>query len=294
MAGIAATLVVGAFLYFVIAQDSDRFTNWEDNGVDIKSLIEAANNGIPAAQFSLGIAYHDGNQVEADPSEAFRWFQQSAEQGHAQAQLAVALDYLRDEGGAALDFKQAVLWLRQAEAQDNLDARANLGWCYANGFGVTQNLERAETLIHDAAEKGNFLALSGMAQLYSGEVEGIEPDPEKYFYWTQKSAELGDRAGQYYMGCCFISGQGTPVDKENGWGWIERSAEQGFEPALAALQDRREQSAINEMQYRLQQQIERNMQQRPQGANPFSAHPSSQRVPPQYREAERRAYGDFR
>lgn len=271
VAGVAAMIVVGGILFYA-AGDRESGTG----------------------SYSRGLAYRDGHGVDPDPSEAFRHFLEAAEQGHAEAQLEVAKEYLNDEGNVPVDFEKAVAWLRKSEAQGNLDARANLGWCLANGFGGMRDPVKAEALMRDAAGKGNLLAMSGLARIHSGDVDGFEANQEEVFRWYRAAAELGDRAGQYNLGRSYLHGVGTQIDLTEGWAWIERSADQGFEPALADLRTRSDQTALNELQYRFQWQVEENIRSRPQGANPFSGNPYTQRIPPQFREAERRAYEGLR
>ena len=271
VAGLAAMIVVAGLLFYA--------AGGRESGTEF---------------YSRGLAYREGDGVDLDPAQAFRQFLEAAEQGHAEAQLEVAKDYLNDEGAVPIDFEKAVAWLRKSEAQGNLDARANLGWCLANGYGDPRDPVKAEALMRDAAGKGNLLAMSGLARIHSGDVEGFEANPEEGFRWYREAAELGDRSGQYNLGRSYLHGIGTPVDQTEGWAWIERAAEQGFEPALADLRTKSDQTALNELQYRFQQQVEENMRSRPQGANTFSGIPYTQRIPPQYREAERRAYEGLR
>jgi hypothetical protein len=47
----------------------------------------AAEAGDKVAQNNLGVLYRDGLGVEKNPSDALSWFQKSAEQGYAKAQL---------------------------------------------------------------------------------------------------------------------------------------------------------------------------------------------------------------
>ncbi len=271
VAGVTALIVVGGILFYV-----------------------AGGTESGTASYSRGLAYRDGDGVSLDPSEAFRQFLDAAEQGHGEAQLEVAKDYLGDEGAVPVDFEKAIGWLHKSEAQGNLDARANLGWCLANGYGGTRDPVKAEALMRDAAGKGSLLAMSGLARIYSGDVEGFEANPGEAFRWYRTAAELGDRSGQYNLGRSYLHGVGTPVDQTEGWAWIERAADQGFEPALADLRTRSDQTALNELQYRFQKQVEENMLSRPQGANPFSGNPYTQRMPPQFREAQERAYEGLR
>lgn len=53
----------------------------------IQWIIQAASlNNHPAAQYALGVCYHDGISVLKDEHAAFRWYKASADQGNARGQ----------------------------------------------------------------------------------------------------------------------------------------------------------------------------------------------------------------
>ncbi len=52
------------------------------------------------------------------------------------------------------DYKQAVAWYREAAAQGDAGAQANLGVMYANGEGVPQNYVQAYAWFSVAAANG--------------------------------------------------------------------------------------------------------------------------------------------
>jgi TPR repeat protein len=64
--------------YFDIATEEGR-------ALSLKWNREAANKGDPAAQCRLGTILHEGDGVERNPEEAFRWWTAAAKQGHAGA-----------------------------------------------------------------------------------------------------------------------------------------------------------------------------------------------------------------
>ncbi|MCB1205515.1 MAG: sel1 repeat family protein [Verrucomicrobiae bacterium] len=291
LAGVGVAFMAGTgFLIATGGWKEDRVTSvWIDHEGESAALREAAKSGDSFAQFRLAVCYRDGLGVEADPVEAYRWFRASAESGHVGAQTQVAIDYLMEGGGVPVDFEQAIVWLQKAAAAGDVEARTHLGWCHANGFGVSQDFGQAERLLEDAAQEGNLLAMNGLARLLSGEIDGFEPDLERAFEWYLRAAEAGDRGAKYCVGVCLIEGRGVPSDRDAGWSWIEQSADMNFELAMEALRERSEQREIAKMNALLRQQIERNLQQRPQGGNPFSANPYTQYIPPQYQEAQRRA-----
>lgn len=57
-----------------------------------KLYYEAANAGHAEAQFNLGMMFLTGKGVVKDRSEALRWIQMAAAQGHAEAKSFIATD----------------------------------------------------------------------------------------------------------------------------------------------------------------------------------------------------------
>src|SRR5690348_2035133 len=93
----------------------------------------AANQGDAAAQFSLGMAYAEGNGVEADGEQAAQWFRMADDQGHIAAMYNLAASY---SGGFDVDqdYAEAARWYRQAALQGHAQDQNNLGVLYDNGF----------------------------------------------------------------------------------------------------------------------------------------------------------------
>jgi len=60
-----------------------------------------------------------------DPAQAFEWFKKGAENGNADAQNAVGLDYARGRG-VNRDYGAARAWLEKAERNGNTAAAHNL------------------------------------------------------------------------------------------------------------------------------------------------------------------------
>src|SRR4030043_216659 len=79
----------------------------------IKPLAE---QGLPEAQFNLGLMYDKGQGVPQDYAEAVKWYRKAAEQGNTSAQFNLGLMY--DKGqGVPQDYAEAVRWYRKAADQ---------------------------------------------------------------------------------------------------------------------------------------------------------------------------------
>ena len=59
----------------------------------MRMLEEAADQGVPDAQYNLGGMYQNGWSVPQNHPTAAKWFQKAADQGHAQAQYNLGRMY---------------------------------------------------------------------------------------------------------------------------------------------------------------------------------------------------------
>jgi TPR repeat protein len=70
-----------------------------------------------------------GDGVRQNHGESARWYRLAADQGHADAQFNLGLNY--DLGrGVAQDYGQAAQWYQRAADQGHVEARTNLGLLY--------------------------------------------------------------------------------------------------------------------------------------------------------------------
>ena len=83
---------------------------------------EAAEQGHPGAQYSLGLMYRQGDVIEHDDEKAMTWFRKAAEQGHAEAQFYAGWLYWKGEG-VEQNEEEAIKWFRQAAGQGHQRAR---------------------------------------------------------------------------------------------------------------------------------------------------------------------------
>ena len=100
-------------------------------------------------------------------SQAVALFIKSAEQGHAGAQLDLALCYTAGRG-VDQDQPRAALWYAKAADAGDANAQWNLGWCYANGIGVEQNHAIAIKWYTASADQGHAQAQYNLAHLIRG------------------------------------------------------------------------------------------------------------------------------
>ena len=103
---------------------------------------QAAVQGLPAAQFRLGLVYDRGAGGITDHAEAASWYRRSAEQGHPRAQFALGV--LHENGrGVPCDHTAAACWYRRSAEQGFAPAQYNLGLLYGLGNGVPRDFVEA-------------------------------------------------------------------------------------------------------------------------------------------------------
>jgi hypothetical protein len=78
-------------------------------------MRKLAEQGDPAAQFSMGARYATGEDVAQDYAEAVRWFSMAAEQGHVVSQATLGAYYWAGRG-VPQDLVKAYFWSVLAQA----------------------------------------------------------------------------------------------------------------------------------------------------------------------------------
>lgn len=81
------------------------------------------------------------------------------------------------------------------------------------------------------AEQGYPLAECQVGYFYYDGL-GVTKDLKKAFYWTAKSAEHGDRDGQYNLAWFYEESIGTPQDMEKAKYWYKQAALQDHDLAI--------------------------------------------------------------
>ena len=116
---------------------------------------KVAKEESPESLFELGLNYLKGNDsldIDMDKEKGITLIRRSAEQGVAIAQCNLGVCYDNGEG-VSQDYAQAVYWWRKAAEQGDAAAQSNLGNCYYNGEGVSQDYVQAVSWWCKAADQ---------------------------------------------------------------------------------------------------------------------------------------------
>ncbi len=151
--------------------------------ISVGQLKAKAEGGEAAAQFELGVRYHEGRGVPQDYAEAMRWFRKAADQGNVDAEFNLGVMFEKGRG-VPVDYEQAVQFYREAAIQDYAPAEYNLGVMFDKARGVPQDFPAA-------------------------------------MKWYQKAADQGYAAAQYNLGLLYFYGQGAAQDSLTADMWIK-------------------------------------------------------------------------
>ena len=126
--------------------------NYEEAIVIWRNL---ADDNYHNAQYSLGVAYFNGEGVAQDLKKAIDWFELAAIGGNVQAMFNMGSAYYQGNG-TNQDYAKAVEWWQKAAALEQRSAQYNLGLAYYFGKGVEQDLSRAAESLRQAANNGHL------------------------------------------------------------------------------------------------------------------------------------------
>jgi TPR repeat protein len=191
---------------------------------------EAADRGVPDAQFLLGMLHWTGRGVARDDAAAAQWFGRAAQQGHLEAQFFLGEAYQRGRG-VARDEREAAQWFAKAAESGHTGAQYELGLSYATARGVAQDDRAALGWFEKAAALGHPEAQYFAGQSYTNGW-GIGVDHAWAARWYGKAAEQGLAKAQYMLGVSYATGLGLPRDSVAAHQWLSLAAKQNDADAI--------------------------------------------------------------
>ena len=114
-----------------------------------KLLKKSAKQENAIAMADLGIMYKYGRGCKLNFNKARKWFKKSAELGNDKANYSLGYLYLKGFGHIEQDYKKAVTYFKKSEYPM---AKYWLGTCYYYGYGVQQNIQKANELLNTEFE----------------------------------------------------------------------------------------------------------------------------------------------
>lgn len=180
-------------------------------------LTGLADQGVPLAQYRLGLMYRIGQGVEADEDVAVTWLSRAVGQDFSAARAPLAEIYLA-RARSAETIEAGVPWFARAAELDQVDAQAVMGSYYLTGTGVEQDIDRAIVMLTTAAEAGDARAQSNLGYIFASGT-GVAADDAAAFRWYLAAAEGGLVRAQAALGLFYETGRGTEVNLPEAIRW---------------------------------------------------------------------------
>lgn len=128
--------------------------------------MKSARLGYAPSQYKLGLAYEFGQLgLNIDPRRSIAWYTKAAQQGEADAELALSGWYLTGfENILVQSDKEAYLWGRKAADKGLAKAEYAVAYFLEHGVGCEQDLEEARRWYVRSAGQGNQRAIARLKE----------------------------------------------------------------------------------------------------------------------------------
>lgn len=114
-----------------------------------KLFRKSAKKGNAKAMVDLGLMYKYGTGCKLNFNKARKWFKKGAELGNNKGAYSLGYIYLKGFGNIGQNYSKAVKWFEKSEYSM---AKYWLGVCYYYGYGVDQNINKANELLETSFE----------------------------------------------------------------------------------------------------------------------------------------------
>ncbi|TVQ84562.1 MAG: sel1 repeat family protein [Micavibrio sp.] len=196
--------------------------------MNLFDLKQAANDGVPEAEFLIGVFYQNGLVFQPDKEKAVMWYSRAAKKGFAAAQYSLASiksDGLADgdAGGHSTSFK---LFLAAAgkgfwPAQDAVAGAIELG------YGVKPNPRKAFLRAKSTADEGYTQAEVRVASMYQ-QGRGTPVNPKQAIYYYKRAAKRGHGLAAYSIAGIYKEKPSSKRNNTQILAWLHRSAELNY------------------------------------------------------------------
>lgn len=165
-----------------------------------------------------------GSQSDCDGLSVWRLFDSQAEKRQEERERARKDDeawsqFREAERLLKTNQRAAVDLFRKAAAAGNVHAQISLGWCLANGKGVSKNEKAAVEWYRKAAAQSNPEAQFHLGECFA-EGRGVAQDEKQAVELFTKAAENGFAAAQLLLGLCLFKGSGVAKDEQMAASWL--------------------------------------------------------------------------
>jgi TPR repeat protein len=196
---------------------------------DLATLIGDAMQGKPEAMFDLAVTFHMDSSPTSSSTLVEKWYRMSAEAGHRQAMLWLAM-YLEEQGDKG---ELARMWYQAAADAGEDEAKtavARLEIQEDEGEECEDEYEHDNTnstteiaKLKRAAEAGDIRSMHRLANRLEHSQEDTR-DMERAIQWRKLAAMGGEPNAMFRLASCLEFGRGVPANSEEAEKWYRAAA----------------------------------------------------------------------
>ena len=233
---------VNAFrAYLQVAEAGDSFAQnklasmyYNGDGVEqnydeaFKWATKAIHNNSADSFFNLAFLYYMGHGVEQNYTEAAKLFEIAADKGNAGACFILSAMYEQGQG-VERSHQISWMWYMKSVENGNSISQNNLATKYELGIDVEQDYNEAMRWYLMASNQNDewaHIAQCNLAKMYESGI-GIEQNYAEALKWYEKSAERGNVDAQCALACMYYDGSGVEQNFECAKYWFERASNNG-------------------------------------------------------------------
>jgi TPR repeat protein len=174
------------------------------------AFARACELGGPADCGNLGLGLVNGDGIARDVARAFSYFTAACEHGNAASCSSLGASYSMGIG-VKVDARRAMRLFKRACEGDDAGGCYNLGVVYDQGLGVKKDPARAATLYTSACDRDNSAACGNLGTLMQNG-SGVAKDVVRAGELLRKACDLADADGCLNLGRAYQAGSGVMRD----------------------------------------------------------------------------------
>lgn len=184
----------------------------------------AAQQGQPDAQYDLGIMYAQGESVERDASRAMYWLKVASSNGNARASFVIGNVFECGRLGHR-DYALAVDWYTRSFEQGFAHAGYHLAQLYGCLKSPVRNVAKSAEWYEKASEAGDMSAMLQWGCLQLGS------DPQRGIAILERAFNAGSIDAGSTLYSLYRCGIGVAADQRKAERWLKLIAERSPETA---------------------------------------------------------------
>lgn len=198
-----------------------------------------ASKNDPYAQRAMGSLYFYTDLVEISSQAGVQWYLKAAKQGHARAQMSLALRYLEGRH-VNKNIKEGMIWLEKAAVAGLPEAQHSLSHLYYSGQYVSKKIKKSYDLLVSAAKGGDTAAQNALAFFHLGIAKLDFSTPKNISEgasWLEKASNSCDPQALFFQSIFYIKGEYFEQNIQKGLELMKKAGELGNEKAAKKYKD---------------------------------------------------------